>query len=262
MLLKDNIRKISRKIILDILGLFSTPKKGIHILNGHRISLDNVDSCVFRSQLELLSKKVTFVRFEYAVNLIIKNVKVDKSLVAFSFDDGFDECYTKIAPILEEFGVNAAFFINPNFVDGDQVYIENFTKNIVRTPNKKPMTWDEIIDLHKRGFIIGSHTLDHYNINDDNIIELERQIGGCKKYIEDKLNISCDYFAFPFGRLEHANRKSIDIGLKYYKYVFSQSNYKNYFSFNGKVINRRHFEPDWPIRHVYYFLSCKKKWNK
>ena len=29
------------------------------------------------------------------------------------------ECHSMIAPVLEQFGVNAAFFINPNFANGD-----------------------------------------------------------------------------------------------------------------------------------------------
>lgn len=77
--------------------------------------------------------------------------------------------------------------------------------------------------------------------------------------IEEKLGTSCDYFAFPYGKLKHVNAKALDIACDNYKYVFSQSNYKNYFSFEGRVINRRHFEPFWPITHVYFFLSCHKK---
>ena len=47
-----------------------------------------------------------------------------------------------------------------------------------------------------------------------------------------------------------------------HQYVFAQSVYKKYFSFDGKVINRRHFEPFWPISHMYYFLGCNKKYEE
>lgn len=120
------------------------------------------------------------------------------------------------------------------------------------------MTWNQIKDLQKRGYLFGAHTMDHYCINDNNIKELQHQIGDCKKVMEEKLGKPCEYFAFPYGRLEHANSNSIDIACKYYKYVFSQSDHKHFFSFGGKVINRRHFEPFWPVKHVFYFLSCKR----
>ena len=121
------------------------------------------------------------------------------------------------------------------------------------------MTWAQIMELKERGFKFGAHTLDHYCINDDNIAELEHQIGDCKTALENKLGVSCDYFAFPYGRLDHANPQSIEIACKHYKYVFSQSDYRHYFSYGGKVINRRHFEPFWPKEHVLFFLSVKRK---
>jgi len=36
-----------------------------------------------------------------------------------TFDDGFTECYTIIAPILQENNLGAVFFINMNFIDND-----------------------------------------------------------------------------------------------------------------------------------------------
>lgn len=258
--MSNQYRSFFRAKILEVLGWNAHPANGIHILNGHRISLTNPNPQVFRKQLSLLSAEVSFIRFEDAIKLIVQKEKVDKPLVAFSFDDGFEECYTMIAPVLEEFDVNAAFFVNPNFVVGNEAYIDHFTNDVVLTPGKLPMKWLQIVDLHTRGHIIGAHTLDHYMINTDDEVILDSQIGGCKAIIEDRINAPCDFFAFPYGRLEHANNVSIEIALKYYPYVFSQSDYKKYYSFHNQVINRRHFEPDWPVRHVNYFISHSKKY--
>lgn len=253
------LRNQFRTILLDTLGAFATPANGIHILNGHRIDLKKPRKEIFEHQLEELNRWVEFIHFDEAVRLIRSHTQVEKPVVAFSFDDGFEECYTMIAPALERYGVTAAFFINPNFVTGSEEYIRNFTQNTVLTPDKRPMNWQQIKELHSRGHIIGAHTLDHYNINSFDTNELEYQIGECRTVIEQYIGAACEYFAFPFGRLEHANSQSIDIAAKYYPYLFSQSDYKNYFSFESRVINRRHFEPNWPIGHVKYFLSCKKR---
>lgn len=255
-----NIRSSARKVILDLLGCFSTPSNGVHILNGHRIALLNPEPLIFEKQLRLLSKDVRFIRFEEAVDLIEKKSVVNEPLVAFSFDDGFEEQYSMIAPVLEKYGTNAAFFINPHFAEANEEYIKHFTESTVLTKNKRPMRWNQIIDLEKRGHIIGAHTLDHYMINVNDEKELRHQIGDCKMVLEERLGKPCLYFAFPYGRLEHANPKSIDIAAEYYSYIFSQSDYKRYYSYNGRVINRRHFEPDWNISHVRYFLSSVKKY--
>lgn len=259
--MKDNLYMKSRTFlrgkVLDILGLFHTPQVGIHILNGHRIQGENEPE-TFYMLLKELSKYVKFINIEEAINMIDKKMEPTEPLVAFTFDDGFMDCYDFFAPTLEKFGVNAMFFVNPNYVDGDLKYIEHFNLSIVRTPNKKPMRWSHLKELSERGHIIAAHTMDHYMINTGDIETLKHQIIDCKDIIEDKIGKECSYFAFPYGKLTQANQTSIKIACQTYKFVFSQSDYKEYFSFGGKVINRRHFEPFWPVNHVKYFLSCKK----
>lgn len=254
------LRNMLRSSVLDILGCFAKPAKGIHILNGHIISRNNSRIEIFLSQLKELQKISTFIRIEEAVELINQHKEPNDTLIAFTFDDGFEECATMIAPALEQFGTNGLFFINPNFVEGDYKYIKNFTENVVLTPDKKPMRWNDIIKIHNSGHLIGAHTMDHYMINRDDLSELKHQIVDCKYSIEAMLNSPCESFAFPYGRLEQANYASINLALDNYKYIFSQSDYKNYFSFNGKVINRRHFEPFWPVNHVKFFISHRKKY--
>lgn len=259
------IRQIVRYIILSTIGIFKKPSPFVHILNGHMIDThhdNDYDGQRFALLLEKLHIYCDFVNFEDAVEMIINKQKVSKPTVAFTFDDGWRDCYTQIAPQLEKYGVNAMFFINPNAIDAmdnnDKDYLHHFTTFTTKSPGKILLTWQQIRNLQKRGFLFGAHTLDHYCINDNNIEELEHQIGDCKTVIEERLGVPCDYFAFPYGRLEHANPQSIDIACKYYKYVFSQSDHKHFFSFNGRVINRRHFEPFWPSSHVRYFLSCNR----
>lgn len=216
-----NLRQILRSTFLNCYGRVSIPKQGVHILNGHMLTRGIPDSyCMdaFRQQLIELSKYVRFIKFEEASELIAskKCYEVREPLVAFSFDDGFDECYLYLAPILEEFGINAAFFINPNYADGDDNYVFNFNTNVVLTPGKKPMRWPQISELQKRGHIIGAHTMDHYLIASNDLDELRYQIVDCKKRIELMLDTECSYFAFPFGRLEHANQTSIKIATETY----------------------------------------------
>lgn len=261
------LRKFTRNFVLSIMGRIVKPSPYVHILNGHMVDWhhdNDTDGLRFAKQLEELHNYCKFVNFEDAVRMIVNHENVNVPTVAFSFDDGWRDCYTQIAPQLEKYGVNAMFFVNPNFADAadnnDTAYIGNFTVNTTKSPGKHPMTWVQMKDLQSRGFLIGAHTMDHYCINNDNMEELEHQIGDCRKVIKERLGTPCDYFAFPYGRLEHANIKSIEIACKHYKYVFSQSDYKHYYSFNGRVINRRHFEPFWPVSHTKFFLSCKKEY--
>ena len=258
--LSAKLRQVLRTMFLSGAGMVKKPAPGIHILGGHRIE-DEAEPETFRRMVRDLAKYVKFVRFEDAVRMIEAGKIPSEPLVAFAFDDGFMECYEVFAPVLEEMGTNAVFFVNPNYVEGDGEYIDNFNENIVLTAGRRPMRWKHLKELSERGFVIGAHTMDHYMINSDDEKVLEYQINTCKPVIEEHIGKVCDNFAFPYGKLTHANRKSIDIACETYRHVFSLSDYKEYYSFGGKVINRRHFEPFWPVSHVKYFLSCRKRYS-
>ncbi|MGE0078237.1 MAG: polysaccharide deacetylase family protein [Bacteroidales bacterium] len=219
---------------------------------------DNESSEIFDELINaLLKKKIKFINFEEAVTRIKSKQIVSECLIAFTFDDGFEECFTKIKPVLDKYGIKASFFINPNFVEGDGLYRKWFTEKQVLV-NKNPMTWDQIKTLSDEGHTIGAHTLDHLDLNSNDREMLYYQIKESKDVIEKKLGIPCNHFAFPFGRLENISAIGVDISRQYFDFVYSQSNYRYYFSFNGQVINRRHFEANWPLKHVIYFLKSKR----
>lgn len=261
------IRKFIRARYLDLFGAIKRPTPYVHILCGHTITSQSghgneKDLKRFERLLTKLHKYCDFINIETAVEMITNHKKVERPTIAFTFDDGFEDCYYGIAPVLEKFGVNAMFFINPNFANAaennDEAYIKNFTDNITMSPGKKPMSWAQIKDLRCRGFLFGAHTLDHYMVNHGSTTELRNQIVKCRDVLEQHLGEHCEYFAWHFGKLTHINESAVKIACETYKYVFSQSDHKHYFSFEGKVINRRHFETWWPFNHVRYFVSCRR----
>lgn len=257
----SKMRKILRNVYLNIFGFFRKPSPGVHIINSHFIT-PNIstkgDIEIMDNYLRFLNRYCKFITIQEAVKLISSgNSPKDQCMVAFTFDDGFEECYSIIAPLLEKYNCNGAFFINSNYIESDEVYQFTFNKRI-DTYTKKPMNWHQLIDLHKRGHIIGAHTLDHVNMAELNNSEIENQLLINKQILENKLNYNCDYFAWTYGQLQHFSETALKLTQKYHKYIFSGTNYHHYFSFNGQVINRRHLEAFWPKNHIKYFLSVNK----
>ena len=224
-------RQKGRDIILRMGGCYAKPSNGIHIITAHMSHRTEPDIKYMEQTMAKLSRIIKFVRIEEAVGMIEAHEEPNEPLCAFTFDDGFDDCYYNIAPVLEKYNTNAIFFVNPNFVEGDDAYIKEFTEKTTLSPGKKPMRWEQLKDLQNRGFIIGAHTMDHFLTASEDLSALEHQIVECKKVIEEKLGKPCDYFAWPYGRLEHTNQKAVELACKTYKYVFSQSNYRHYFSY-------------------------------
>lgn len=71
----------------------------------------------FRSDLTFLLSKFQPATFPDVLDFVKNGKKSSKPYFFLSFDDGFAECATVIAPILKEKGIEAAFFVNPAFID-------------------------------------------------------------------------------------------------------------------------------------------------
>lgn len=253
-----------RNIILYFLSYFRQPKPGIHIISSHYVTKQkskHSDAVTFENFLKNLNKKCKLIDFESAIKSIESNIiPEDESIVAFTFDDGFEECATIIAPILEKYNCRAAFFINANYIESSEEYQSSF-QHRVKTYTKKPMTWDQIISLHNNGHTIGSHSLDHFDFGKLTNEQIEFQLKRNKEILESRLDYDCKYFAWTYGLMKNFPLNALSVTSKYHQYIFSATNYKKYFSYAGKVINRRHIEPYWPYKHAKYFLQ-KKIFNK
>ncbi|HAV01763.1 MAG TPA: deacetylase [Chryseobacterium sp.] len=256
------MRDFLRNNFLSLAGLFKAPKPGVHIINAHYISngiFKPEHAADFEKFLQHLVKKSRLITLQEATQQIVsKQLPHDESLVAFTFDDGFEECYEVIAPILEKYKCNAGFFINANYVESDDSYRKKYHER-VNTFTKKPMNWQQIEALHQRGHVIGSHTLDHFNMVQLSENDLRYQLAENKKILEERLCYDCDYFAWPFGQLRDFPPKAWEITKDFHPFIFSGTNYKHYLSYHDRIINRRHIEPFWPKNHIDYFLSVKKK---
>ncbi|MFL9835654.1 polysaccharide deacetylase family protein [Chryseobacterium terrae] len=256
------MRNLLRNTFLDFFGFFKNPKPGIHIMNAHYITanvINSNDADVFENFLKHLGKKSKLITIQEATKLVAtKNFPQDESFLAFTFDDGYEECYETIAPLLEKYNCNAAFFINSNYVDSNEQYQKEYHKR-VNLFTKKPMSWRQVESLHHRGHIIGSHSLDHYNLAILNKEDLLFQLTENKKILESQLNYNCEYFAWTYGKMEHFSDQALELVKKLHPYIFSGTNYKTYFSMGENVINRRHIEPFWSKNHIDYFLSVNKR---
>ena len=254
------MRNFIRNIILNILSLNVSPSKYIHILNGHFVDENlTVDSYnKFEKFIIRMRKYFDIISLEQAIQDIHNKNIIFRPRVALTFDDGLLECYTIIFPLLEKYNLKAAFFINPVSIDNqDDSFTTNFIKNNLRVNFKKKfMTWSMIKEIKEKGHVIGSHTTNHLELNALNEEILTKEIIDSKNIINSRLDINCEYFAFPFGTSNFFDKNAVEMASKTYKYSFTSGSYGKYF-FNGRIniFSRRHFEINWSFRHIIYFLS-------
>lgn len=75
------------------------------------------DSQTFKTDLDYLLKHYTPIDLTTLLAHIYEGKPLPKAAFLLTFDDGLSECATVIAPILQQKGIPATFFINSDFID-------------------------------------------------------------------------------------------------------------------------------------------------
>lgn len=106
----------------------------------------------------------------------------DKSVV-LTFDDGYEDFYDYVLPILKKYNVKATQYIIYDYI-GRKGFL-----------NEK-----EIHELVKSGLVeIGSHTLDHAYLKNEASSSAQIQIDESKTLLEKRFGIPIETFAYPYG---------------------------------------------------------------
>jgi peptidoglycan/xylan/chitin deacetylase (PgdA/CDA1 family) len=91
-----------------------------------------------------------------------KRLPIPDKLVVLTFDDASRSHFTVARPVLLKHKFGATFFITEGW---------DFATN-----KSDYMTWQEIARLHKDGFEIGNHTIDHKGVTDKTLRDLPAQL--------------------------------------------------------------------------------------
>ena len=256
--LKRRIRGAARSAYLSGRGALrrkAGSRRALHCIMGHYVFDDQRE--VFASQIAMLRDRGEFVSTENAVAMVTGAVPVDGHYFHLSFDDGLECLLRNAAPILDAAGIPTLVFVNSALAGGatptERVQWERATNYAT---SLRVMDWTQ---LAASGFEVGAHSRTHYRLSDISGSEvlLRSEIAGCKTEIEAALGRTCDYFAWPFG----SHRDIDDTAHR----AIRSTGYKASFSavresiVPGRTdpysIPRHHFEPQWPLNHLKYFLS-------
>jgi peptidoglycan/xylan/chitin deacetylase (PgdA/CDA1 family) len=108
------------------------------------------------------------------------------NLVAITFDDGSETDLITAAPILQENGLTATFYVTAGFV-GNAGY----------------MSSAQLRQLRALGFEIGCHSMSHAYLDDLDLPGLRREIVDAGKKLEDMTGGRVQHFSCPGGRFDH-----------------------------------------------------------
>jgi peptidoglycan/xylan/chitin deacetylase (PgdA/CDA1 family) len=108
-----------------------------------------------------------------------------------TFDDGWLDGLTTVAPLLEGLGVRATFYVNPGRWGAQH-------PDVPGEPGRL-MDAEQARELHRRGMELGSHSRDHAVLTALDDRTLADDLAESKAAIEELTGEPCLTLAYPFG---------------------------------------------------------------
>ena len=179
---------------------------GLPILTYH--SLDDSGSVIstspstFRMQMKFLAENgYQSLPLSDASGYIREKKPFPDKAFVMTFDDGYQNNYTRAFQVMQEFSFKATIFLISAYCEkswsGDESSLET-----------QPMlSWSEIREMHRYGIEFGAHTATHPDLTRIPIAEAEREIKQSKAEIQDRLGGEVTTFAYPFGTFDASVRE-------------------------------------------------------
>ena len=109
--------------------------------------------------------------------------------VVITFDDGYADFYRNAFPILSKYGFTATVFVITGLMKAQRMCFRG----------TECLNLSELRELHSRGISFGSHTVSHPDLRLLMEGEVEDELSGSKKTLEDALGTPVKSFAYPFA---------------------------------------------------------------
>ncbi len=220
-------------ILTVLFSIYAINKPGIIILMYHKIGVPKpharikglyVEPKTFEKHIKLLKKLgYSFITYHDYINHA-HNTAYFKKKIMITLDDGYEDNYTNLFPILKKHKVPAHIFMitgaigKKNFTEGgwDREKVE-----------EDMLTETQIIEMNKSGLVFfGSHCVDHKPITVFTDEERLIQLVESKERLETLLSTPIDMFAFPIGVFN--NKALEDVKKSGYSISFTTDEGRNY----------------------------------
>jgi len=127
--------------------------------------------------------------------------------VGVTFDDGYLDNYAHAAPILRRHGIPAAFFVSTGLIGSDGRFPHDRRRG---NPQIPLMTWDQVRELHRDGFTIGSHSVSHIDCAREPEATVVAELSESLDRLRTELGASDIVFAYPYGGRQHMTPERLE----------------------------------------------------
>jgi peptidoglycan/xylan/chitin deacetylase (PgdA/CDA1 family) len=188
---------------------------------------------LFRKQMEWLAAHFVPISIDDLPSILKGNKPLKRRGVLVTFDDGFRDNLEIAAEILEQFGIRGVFYVTAGVIEGPPLWFcqlrklmsgrsnDEFRKYSSRMASARPverertlqeicdlqgvelpkpdlmMSWEQVRALHRRGHVVGSHTVTHPNLAHVTPEEADSEIRESRARLEHELEAEVRHFSYP-----------------------------------------------------------------
>jgi peptidoglycan/xylan/chitin deacetylase (PgdA/CDA1 family) len=182
-----------------------TRQQGANPYDHHKLHL-NVGS--FLRQLDYLQAHCQIISLSEFVRIRREGIKPPSNAAILTFDDGFRNFFTVVAPLLLKKGIPATSFI----VTGEDFTQEssNLNEEWRREDDDTHLAWNEVCQLANLGFEFGSHTCTHAALPDIPPDQARSEIEKSLNTLTAYLGPNSFSLSYPHGRTSEGIRRLLE----------------------------------------------------
>jgi peptidoglycan/xylan/chitin deacetylase (PgdA/CDA1 family)/folate-dependent phosphoribosylglycinamide formyltransferase PurN len=205
----------------------------------HRMGISTDE---FFRHVQFLRRHYRIVSLREATEML-RAGRVTEPTVVLTFDDGYRDNFLTLRAIVEETGVPITLFVSTEHMTDGREFAHD-----VRAGERgfAPLTWDELRQMRRQGFEIGSHTRTHFDCGSRDRSRLTGEIIGSKRELEQRLGIPITLFSFPGGLPSNMSPEAMALAEQGYGCVLS--------AFGGSNAG-----PD--VRHLKRWFHACHRWE-
>lgn len=186
---------------LAFFGLFLSyrfwgPKPGIPILMYHKLDKDRSDILTvkvsdFAKQLHyLIQEECTFLTFKELLDAKEKFHLLPQKSILLTFDDGYQNNYDHLLPLLKQHGIKATIFLPVDMIGKENEWDGG---------GEKIMDWETLKEA-KEYFEYGLHSYQHRNMAEMTKEEFRQDLENCLETLDKHQLEVVPVLAYPYGK--------------------------------------------------------------
>jgi peptidoglycan/xylan/chitin deacetylase (PgdA/CDA1 family) len=202
----------------------------------------SIDAGTLRDHFQLIRDRgIRVIPLQELIQKLENPAPYQEKVIAITFDDGYGSMYTKLLPLVREFGYPVTLF----------VYTEN-----VSLKSSKNLTWMRLRTMDRQGIDIQAHSISHCDLTrlskkkDDPAARkrLYEELYLSKRILELYMKKRIDFFAYPYGKYDLT---IIDMTEKSgYRRAFSTDYGSNIITRDNFCLRRHHIKSSYSLDFI------------